>query len=81
MHLISCLLQRINSAKQQVVAGTNFKLGADVLVNEHLKEYCIEAHRTSDQCSELKVLNLAHVKKLEMFAYSFFQTQCLACIL
>lgn len=39
-------IQRIKSAQYQVIAGTNFKIIADVLVNGAVKPYCFRAFRS-----------------------------------
>lgn len=40
------IIQRIKSAQFQVVAGTNFKINADILVNGAIKPYCFKAFRS-----------------------------------
>lgn len=41
--------QNISSAQQQVVAGTNFKINADVLINGAVQTYCVKAFRSLNQ--------------------------------
>lgn len=47
-------IQKIQSARFQTVAGTNFRIDAEVLINGTVKPYCFEAHRTEQRVFSVK---------------------------